>query len=85
MSESNLYKKTKALLEMTPLEYVQVIRMKVAVSLLKDSKLPISEIVIRTGFHSHPYFSACFKKQYGITPGQYRRTMSEKQDIDKLK
>ena len=85
VSESNLYKKTKALLEMTPLEYVQVIRMKVAVSLLKDSKLPISEIVIRTGFHSHPYFSACFKKQYGITPGQYRRTMSEKQDIDKLK
>ena len=73
VSESNLYRKTKALLGMSPLEYVHNIRLKVAESLLRDSDIPISEIVMRTGFRSHPYFSACFKKQYGKTPGQYRR------------
>ena len=78
VSESNLYRKTKALLGMSPLEYVHHIRLKVAESLLKDSDMPISEIVMRTGFRSHPYFSACFKKQYGMTPGQYRREQTSK-------
>ena len=73
VSESNLYKKTRDLIGMTPLEYVQYIRLKVAESLLSGTDLPISDIVARTGFRSHPYFSACFKKQYGMTPGQYRK------------
>lgn len=85
VSESNLYRKTKALLGMTPNEYVQFIRLKVAESLLGESDIPISDIVARTGFRSHSYFSACFKKQYGITPGQYRKEKSQRKDTDKNK
>lgn len=76
ISESHLYKKTKALLNMSPLEYVQYLRLKMAESMLLGSDIPISEIGVRVGFSSHPYFSACFKKQYGMTPSQFRRKNS---------
>lgn len=85
VSESNLYRKTKALLGMTPNEYVQFIRLKVAESLLIESDIPISDVVVRTGFRSHSYFSACFKKQYGVTPGQYRTKKSQRKNTDKNK
>ena len=76
ISESHLYKKTKALLNMSPLEYVQFLRLKKAESMLLESDIPISEIGVRVGFGSHPYFSACFKKQYGMTPSQFRKEHS---------
>ena len=76
ISESHLYKKTKALLNMSPLEYVQFLRLKKAETMLLESDIPISEIGVRVGFGSHPYFSACFKKQYGMTPSQFRKEHS---------
>lgn len=72
VSESHLYKKTKALLNMSPLEYVQHIRLKMAESMLLGSDIPVSEIGFRVGFSSHSYFSACFKKQYGMSPSRFR-------------
>ena len=41
---------------------------------LLDSSRPIEEIRLDFGFSSNQYFSTCFKKLFGMSPGIYRRT-----------
>jgi len=48
-------------------------RMEKARELLKDTYIPISEILIKCGFTNKTYFYPLFKKVHGITPVQYRK------------
>lgn len=74
MSKSILYLKFKALTGMTPNNYILNYRLKSAALLLqKYPDLPITEISSRCGFNTSYYFSQCFKKQYGVTPQQYKK------------
>ena len=41
--------------------------------LLEHSTLNQSQIAQMTGLSNEQYFNACFKKNYGMTPGQYRK------------
>tara|TARA_B100000683_G_C12336308_1_gene492711 strand:- start:347 stop:841 length:495 start_codon:yes stop_codon:yes gene_type:complete len=41
--------------------------------LLEHSTLNQAQIAKLTGLSNEQYFNACFKKNYGITPGQYRK------------
>ena len=43
--------------------------------LLKNSDTPITDIAFDCGFNSSSQFSNAFKKEIGITPGQYRMTV----------
>lgn len=72
ISLSSFQKKMKRITGMSPTEYLLKFRMKEAVRLLVDRSLPVSDISIRLGFISHSYFSNCFKKEYGVTPRQWR-------------
>jgi AraC-like DNA-binding protein len=45
--------------------------MKRASQLLKQNKLPISEIAYMVGFDSPNYFSKVFRKYYDISPTDY--------------
>ena len=40
--------------------------------LLEQTDIPISEIAERTGFGNSNYFYTVFKRQYSITPTEYR-------------
>lgn len=42
--------------------------------LLRHTDYRISDISHRTGFNSHSHFIRQFKKHYGCTPGEYRKT-----------
>jgi AraC-like DNA-binding protein len=44
-----------------------------AVQLLENSDEPISTICHRTGYQNLSNFNRQFRREYGITPGQYRR------------
>lgn len=57
----------------TPYEYALTRKMQVAKQLLKSTRMPIREISGELGFTNEHYFSSCFKKHVGITPGQYRK------------
>ncbi len=55
-------------------EYLTDIRLAQAYNMLLSSPLPISDIASACGYDSLSYFIAGFKKLYGKTPGDLRRT-----------
>jgi AraC-like DNA-binding protein len=59
-------------------EFIQDIRLKRSVDLLEESDKTIAEISYMTGFVNPKYFSAIFKKTYGITPSEYRKSRCTK-------
>ncbi len=74
VSRSLIYAKFKALTGMTPNNFILNFRLKHAAILLKQYKnMPISEVSDRSGFNSPVYFSQCFKKQFGMTPNNYKK------------
>jgi len=56
----------------SPIKYLIEYRIRVAKTLLKDTKLTVMEIAEKTGFKDQFYFSKCFKNYCGVTPSQYK-------------
>ena len=55
------------------MEYIAEKRQKLAIKLLCETNLTVAEIASRCAFCDAEYFSKCFKKQYGVTPREYRK------------
>jgi signal transduction histidine kinase/DNA-binding response OmpR family regulator len=72
MSRSAFFRKIKAVTLMSPNELIRTIRLKHAAELLLKSDLNISEISYEVGFVSPKYFRECFKKQFDVTPSEYK-------------
>lgn len=72
MSSSNLFRKLKAITGKSPNEYLRIKRLKKAAELLQQNEYGVTEISLLVGFSSSTYFSSCFKKQFGITPTDFR-------------
>ncbi|WP_086932440.1 GlxA family transcriptional regulator [Agarilytica rhodophyticola] len=62
----------------SPLNYLQKIRMEIAKDLLQTTNLSISEMMYKVGYHDIAHFNTLFKKHHGTTPGQYRTTVRAK-------
>ena len=58
---------------MTPWSYITTIRLNAARKLLEETNKMLSEIALDTGFFDQSHFSRTFKRERGITPGEYRR------------
>jgi len=72
MSRSVFYVKVKALVGMSPLDFLRRLRMQRAEQLVSRSTMNVSEIAYAVGFTDPKYFSRCFKKETGMTPREYR-------------
>lgn len=72
MSRNEFYKWFKDQFGVTPLEYINRERIKLAKQLLADKKNNISDIGLQCGFTDVNYFVRRFRKSEGITPGGYR-------------
>lgn len=57
----------------TPLNYLTRWRMYHAKSLLRQSKLTLTEIADRVGYETDGSFNRAFRRAVGVTPGDYRR------------
>lgn len=53
-------------------EYITNVKMREAARLLRESNKNILEITALIGYDNANYFSRSFKKQYGLTPSEYR-------------
>ena len=42
-----------------------------AIKLIDERKLTISEIAFKVGFTTHAYFTRCFREQFGKSPSEY--------------
>ncbi|MEK7413877.1 MAG: AraC family transcriptional regulator [Planctomycetota bacterium] len=74
VSETHLARVFRAATGMTALDRLTVLRLEQASHLLRDSDLPIGEIVKRVGFVGFAHFSRTFKRAYSIAPSEYRAT-----------
>lgn len=71
MSRPVLFRKLKALTDMSIIDLIRTTRLKKAASLLKQKKMTISEVSYAVGFTDSKYFSKAFRQQYGKTPSEY--------------
>lgn len=71
MSRITLYRKINAISVLTPLEVINITRLKKAAELLAEGNYKIYEITDMVGFSSQSNFARSFQKQFGITPTEY--------------
>jgi len=79
LDPSYLVRLFKKHMKMTPFEYLRDLRLKAAASYLSGSDLPISAIVLETGFNSIHHFSRLFKIHYGQSPAEWRKQLKADQ------
>ncbi len=58
----------------TPLKYINSLRLNYAGDLLENTAMSISDISFASGFLDSNYFSRAFKKKFGKTPIEYRKS-----------
>ena len=66
-------------------ELVTAKRLRVACTLLTDSNMAVADIVEHIHFASPSYFYHQFKKAYGCTPLQYRKSSRKNPHLSKMK
>lgn len=72
ISRTKLYYKIKGLTGETPSSFFRTYKLNRAAELLKSGKYTIAEIADKTGFSTQSHFSVVFKKQFGVTPSEYK-------------
>jgi AraC-like DNA-binding protein len=58
-------------------EYINLIRLKEAQRLLRETDLKITDIALKTGFDNFSHFGKAFKKMAGVPPRAYRDANKE--------
>lgn len=56
-------------------QYLTAIRLKAGCELLADENCTVGQAARESGFQDQNYFTKVFKKEYGITPSNYRKTI----------
>ncbi|MET3880464.1 AraC family transcriptional regulator [Chitinophaga sp. OAE865] len=74
MSEPKLRKLFKRIFGRGVFEFYQFLRMEMAVRLLKDKKLTVSEVGYQLGFTNLSHFSRVFARYHGMKPKQYSQS-----------
>ena len=73
MSKSTLIRTFSEIFNMTPWHYLTTIRLNAARKLLETTDKLLTDIAIETGFFDQSHLTRVFKKERGMTPGEYRR------------
>ncbi|MBE0661082.1 MAG: response regulator [Bacteroidales bacterium] len=68
LSESQLYRKLKAISGKSTAIFIRTIRLKKAKELLETTNLSVSEIAYEVGFNDPAWFSRVFKEEFGLSP-----------------
>jgi len=74
-SRTSFYRKVKALTGQTPNDFLRIYRLNKAAELIIRGENSLSEICEITGFSSQSHFSTLFKKYFGVSPRDYKKTV----------
>lgn len=78
MSRPTLYRKIKAISNLTPNELIHIARLKKGAELLAKGNYKIYEISEMVGYSSQTNFGRNFHKQFGMSPSVYVQKLNEK-------
>lgn len=73
MSPRNFMRRFKQATGVTPLDYLQRLRVRAAQRLLEDEELSVQEVGARVGYEDAAFFRDLFKRHTGLAPVAYRR------------
>jgi AraC-like DNA-binding protein len=73
LSRPTLYRKLKAITDLTPNEIINISRLKKAAVFLSEGAYNINEISEKVGYTSPTHFGRNFQRQFGMTPSDYLR------------
>ena len=59
-------------LGITPIKYINGLKLELAKELLATGEHSVNEVAALSGFHDECYFSRAFKKSTGVSPSEYR-------------
>jgi AraC-like DNA-binding protein len=72
LSNSQVHRKLVALTGLSATHFIRYVRLVQAKELLKKSWLTVSSIAHDCGFADPAYFSRIFKKEFGLSPQEWR-------------
>ena len=75
ISRTKFYYKVKGLTGENPSVFFKTYKLNRASELIKGGKFTISEIADMTGFNTLSHFSTSFKKQFGVSPSEYCKSI----------
>ncbi|WP_110354185.1 two-component regulator propeller domain-containing protein [Arenibacter sp. ARW7G5Y1] len=75
MSRSSLFRKLKAITGHNINEYIRMVRINKAASLIKNEGFTIAQATYEVGYSSVKYFRKHFKEQYGELPSSFQKKM----------
>lgn len=82
MSQPVLYKKIRALSNMSVNDFIKSIRLQKAAQLLKQHQYGVADIAYMVGFNDRKYFSKEFKKIFDKNPTEYMNAFQENDNPD---
>lgn len=71
-----LYQKIHDIVGMSIKEFILNMRLKRSAYLLEKSDLTVAEVAYQTGFNNAKYFSVCFKKQFELSPSEFKKKVA---------
>ena len=74
VSRVQLYRKVKAQTGRTPVDIIRLSRLNRSKVLLQTTDLSVSEVAYQVGFTAPSYFTKCFKEEFGMLPGDMRKS-----------
>lgn len=79
MSKRNFVRRFKQTLQMTPLEYIQRVKIEAAKKALESGQKNIQLLTYEVGYNDTKTFRSTFKRLTGVTPQDYRHKYARRQ------
>lgn len=76
LSPDAFYREFKNAIGDAPKDYIIAEKLRLARAMLVKTSLPIGEISKAVGYENQFYFSTLFRKKYGISPTEYKKSVS---------
>lgn len=78
MSPRTLDRRFREATGLSPLAYLQSLRVAAAKQMLEATNLTVAEVAFRVGYHDQGHFARVFTRSMTIGPAEYRRTVRAK-------
>lgn len=73
LSETHFRRLFESYMNMTPVEYINMVRIQMACEIMKKTVCSMDEVAIKSGFSATCTFNRNFKRIVGVTPYQWKK------------